>query len=56
MNTRLTFAALALAGLSFASHAATINAPKPYQLLLVDGEKTHHSALKAVHSAEIGAG
>ena len=56
MNTRLTFAALALAGLSFASHAATLNAPKPYQLLLVDGEKTNHSVLKAVHSAEVGAG
>lgn len=56
MNTRLTFAALALAGLSFASHAATINVDKPYQLLLVDGEKTKHSVLNSVHSAQVGAG
>lgn len=56
MNTRLTFAALAIAGLSFASHAATISTPQPYQLLIVDGEKTKHSALSSVHSAEVGAG
>lgn len=56
MNTRLTLAALALAGLSFGAQAATMNAPKPYQLLLVDGEKTNHSVLNSVHSAEVGAG
>ncbi len=56
MKTRLTLAALALAGLSFGASAATFNAPQPYQLLLVDGEKTDHSAMRAVHSAEVKGG
>ena len=56
MNTRLTLAAVALAGLSFGAHAASLNADKPYQLLLIDGEKTNHSVLSSVHSAEVGAG
>ncbi|ART81412.1 DUF2057 domain-containing protein [Oceanisphaera profunda] len=56
MNTRLTLAALALAGLSFGAQAASLNVDKPYQLLLVDGEKTKHSVLNSVHSAEVGAG
>lgn len=56
MNTRLTLAALALAGLSFGAQAASVNLEKPYQLLLVDGEKTNHSPLRAVYSAEVGPG
>ncbi|WP_417618231.1 DUF2057 family protein [Oceanisphaera sp.] len=56
MKTRLTLAALALAGLSFGASAATFDAVKPYQLLLVDGEKTKHSALNSVHSANVNGG
>lgn len=56
MKTRLTLTALAVGLFSFGVHAASIETPKPYQLLLVDGEKTNHSVLKAVHSAEVGAG
>lgn len=56
MNTRLTLTALAVGLFSFGVHAASIEAPKPYQVLLVDGEKTKHSVLNSVHSAEVGAG
>lgn len=56
MKTRLTLAALALAGLSFGAHAATFEAAKPYQLLLVDGEKTKQSVLSAAHSTEVKGG
>ncbi|MBO1518695.1 DUF2057 domain-containing protein [Oceanisphaera pacifica] len=56
MKTRLTLAALALAGLSFGANAATFEAAKPYQLLLVDGEKTKHSAFNTVHSTEVKGG
>lgn len=56
MKTRLTLTALAVGLFSFGVHAASIETPKPYQLLLVDGEKTNHNMLKGVHAAEIGAG
>ncbi|ART79150.1 YccT family protein [Oceanisphaera avium] len=54
MKTSLTLIAVGL--LSFGAHAASIETPKPYQLLLVDGEKTKHSVLSSVHSAQVGAG
>lgn len=56
MKMRLTFAALAVAGLSFGASAATFDAPLPYHILLVDGKKTDHSIMRAVHSVEVAGG
>lgn len=56
MNTRLTLVALTVASFSGAAHAATFEAPRPYQILLVDGEKTKHSLLKTVHAANLSGG
>lgn len=56
MKMRLTFAALAVAGLSFGASAATFEAQQPYQIHLVDGEKTANSITKSIHKVEIGEG
>lgn len=56
MNTRLTLVALTVASFSVGAHAATFEAPRPYQILLVDGEKTKHSLLKSVHAANLSGG
>lgn len=56
MKTRLTLAAIALAGLSFGATAATFDAAKPYKILLVDGEKTEHTAISPAHSASVPGG
>lgn len=56
MNTRLTLVAFTVASFSVGAHAATFEAPQPYQILLVDGEKTKHSLLKSVHAANLNGG
>lgn len=56
MKMRVTLAALAVAGLSFGAGAATFEAQQPYQILLVDGEKTDHSVMRSVHAVDISGG
>ncbi|WP_375054992.1 DUF2057 family protein [Zobellella sp. DQSA1] len=56
MKMRLTLAALAVAGLSFGASAATFEAQQPYQIHLVDGEKTTTSITQSVHSVTVGEG
>lgn len=56
MKTRLTLAALALAGLSFGASAATFEAQQPYQIHLVDGNKTANSITKSIHKVDLSEG
>ncbi|WP_445399091.1 YccT family protein [Zobellella sp. An-6] len=56
MKMRSTLAALVVAGLSFGASAATFEAQQPYQIYLVDGEKTANSITKSIHKVEIGEG
>jgi hypothetical protein len=56
MKMRSTLVALAVAGLSFGASAATFEAQQPYQIHLVDGEKTTSTITKSVHSVTIGEG
>lgn len=56
MKTRFTLAALALAGLSFGASAATFEAELPYQIHLVNGNKTANSITKSVHKVDLAEG
>ncbi|MBR9856665.1 MAG: DUF2057 domain-containing protein [Gammaproteobacteria bacterium] len=56
MKTRFTLAALALAGLSFGASAATFEAEQPYQIHLVNGNKTANSITKSVHKVDLAEG
>lgn len=56
MKMRITLAALAVASLPFGAMAASFEAPQPYQILLVDGKKTDHSAMHSVNEVELKAG
>ncbi|WP_116473039.1 YccT family protein [Zobellella maritima] len=56
MKIRTTLAALAIACLPVGAMAASFEAPQPYQILLVDGKKTDHSAMRAVNVVEVKAG
>lgn len=56
MKTRFTLTALALAGLSFGASAATFEAEQPYQIHLVNGNKTANSIAKSVHKVELAEG
>lgn len=54
MKTRFTLAALA--GLSFGASAATFEAEQPYQIHLVNGNKTANSITKSVHKVDLAEG
>ena len=56
MKMRVTLAALAVAGLSFGAGAATFEAPQPYQIFLVNGEKTASSITQSIHEANLNEG
>ncbi|GAA3528969.1 DUF2057 domain-containing protein [Zobellella aerophila] len=56
MKMRTTLAALAVVSLPFGAMAASFEAPQPYQILLVDGKKTDHSAMRGIHNVDVKAG
>ncbi|OIN07987.1 YccT family protein [Oceanisphaera psychrotolerans] len=56
MKTRFTLAALAVAGLSFGANAATFEAQQPYQIHLVNGNKTANSITQSIHKVDLAEG
>ncbi|MDP5291081.1 DUF2057 domain-containing protein [Oceanimonas sp. CHS3-5] len=56
MKLRVTLAALAAAGLCFGATAATFEAEQPYQIFLVNGEKTANSITKNIHEVTLNEG
>lgn len=56
MKLRVTLAALAAAGLCFGATAATFEAEQPYQIFLVNGEKTANTITKNIHKVTLNEG
>ncbi|WP_107852204.1 YccT family protein [Oceanimonas marisflavi] len=56
MKLRVSLAALAAAGLSFGASAATFEAQQPYQIFLVNGEKTADTIAKNIHEVTLNEG
>ncbi|MBL1377108.1 YccT family protein [Zobellella iuensis] len=56
MKMRSTLATLVVAGLSFGASAATFEVQEPYQIHLVNGEKTTNSITQSVYNVTLGEG
>ncbi|MGP7732817.1 YccT family protein [Oceanimonas smirnovii] len=56
MTLRITLAALATASLCFGANAATFKAEQPYQIHLINGEKTANTITKDIHEVTLAEG
>ncbi|OYD21342.1 DUF2057 domain-containing protein [Oceanimonas baumannii] len=56
MKLRVTLAALATASLCFGATAATFEAQRPYQIYLINGEKTANTITKDIHQVTLNEG